>query len=61
MCPLTKLDQNEVTSPIPSSSASSSHKGSSIDTTRNTATITAVLLPVPTSDTSFKHGFSGVL
>lgn len=50
-----------VTRPIPNSSASSSHTGKSIKTTRNIATVTAVLLHVPTSVTSFRQGFSGVL
>ena len=55
------VSQNDVTSPTPSSSASSSHNGMRVNTTRNTEAIKAALLHVPTSLTSFKHGFSGVL
>jgi hypothetical protein len=55
------VSQNEVTSPTPSSSASSSHNGMRVKTTRNTEAIKAALLQLPTSLTSFKHGFSGVL
>jgi hypothetical protein len=53
--------QKEVTSPTPRSSASSSQSGMRVNTTRNTETINAALLHVPTSLTSFKQGFSGVL
>lgn len=53
--------QKVATNPTPSSSASSSHKGSRVSTTRTKAAIKAVLLHVPTSVTSFKHGFSGAL
>lgn len=53
--------QNVVTRPMPSSSASSSHTGRSVNRTRNMATVTMAFLHVPTSVTSFRHGFSGVL
>ena len=55
------VHQNVVTRPIPSSSASSSHTGRRVRTTRKIATATSAFLQVPTSVTSFKQGFSGVL
>lgn len=55
------IHQNVVTRPIPSSSASSSHTGRSVKATRTMITVSNVLLQVPTSVTSFRHGFSGVL
>lgn len=58
---LCTIHQNVVTRPIPSSSASSSPTGRSVNTTRKIAVTTAAFLHVPTSVTSFKHAFSGAL
>ena len=58
---LRSTHQNVVTRPIPSSSASSSHTGRSVKPTRKIHAETSIFLHVPTSVTSFKHGFSGVL
>lgn len=51
----------DVTRPIPNSSAISSHTGRSVITTRKIAVANTAFRQVPTSDTSFKHGFSGFL
>lgn len=56
-----KLSQNAVVRPIPNSSASSSHTGRRVKTTREIVAIKAVCLNFPTPVTSFRHGFSGVL